>query len=53
MAFRPHYRFERMERDRLKQAKKDEKLRRQRERKSQHDDPGVTQPDDNSLPQSE
>jgi len=34
MAFRPNYRFERMERDRLKQAKKEAKLRRQQERKS-------------------
>ena len=32
MAFRTNYRFERLERDRLKQAKKDEKLKRQQER---------------------
>jgi hypothetical protein len=32
MAFKPNYRFERAERDRLKQAKKDEKLKRQQER---------------------
>jgi hypothetical protein len=35
MAFRPNYRFDRIERDRLKKAKKDEKLRRQQERKSE------------------
>ena len=34
MAFRPNYRFERAERDRLKKAKKEEKLRRQQERAS-------------------
>jgi hypothetical protein len=39
MAFRPNYRFERMERDRLKKAKNDEKLRRQQERASQRQDP--------------
>jgi len=33
MAFRPNYRFERFERERLKKAKKDEKLRRQQERR--------------------
>ena len=32
MAFRTNYRFERAERDRLKKAKKDEKLKRQQER---------------------
>src|SRR3954447_3786908 len=35
MAFRPNYRFDRIERDRLKKAKKEEKLRRQQERKSE------------------
>jgi len=34
MAFKPNYRFARAERDRLKQAKKDEKLNRQRARAS-------------------
>jgi hypothetical protein len=34
MAFKPNYRFERAERDRLKKAKKEEKLRRQQERAS-------------------
>jgi hypothetical protein len=42
MPFRPNYRFDRMERDRLKQAKKEDKQRRQQERKSQRDDPEVT-----------
>ena len=37
MAFRTNYRFERRERDRLKQAKKEEKLRKQQERKAAHD----------------
>lgn len=40
MAFRPNYRFERRERDRLKQVKKDEKLKRQQERASLRPDPG-------------
>ena len=34
MAFKPNYRFERAERARLKQARKDEKLKRQHERSS-------------------
>jgi len=32
MPFKPNYRFERHERERLKKAKKEEKLRRQQER---------------------
>ena len=32
---KPNYRFERAERDRMKQAKKEEKARRQQERASQ------------------
>jgi hypothetical protein len=40
MAFRPNYRFERAERDRLKKAKKEDKLKRQQERGSQHRDDG-------------
>jgi hypothetical protein len=32
MAFRTNYRLERAERDRIKKAKKDEKLKRQQER---------------------
>jgi hypothetical protein len=31
MPFKPNYRFERFERERLKKAKKEEKLRRQQE----------------------
>jgi hypothetical protein len=42
MPFKSNYRFNRMERDRLKQAKKEDKLRRRQERKSEHDDPEVT-----------
>ncbi len=34
MGFKPNYRFERAERDRLKQARKDDKLKRQQERAS-------------------
>ena len=34
MAFKPNYRFERFERERLKKAKKEEKLKRQQERAS-------------------
>lgn len=38
MAFKPNYRFERAERDRLKKARKDEKLKRQQERASDRQD---------------
>jgi len=38
MPFKPNYRFERFERERLKKAKKEEKLRRQQERTSQPGD---------------
>jgi hypothetical protein len=38
MAFKPNYRFERAERDRLKKARKDEKLRRQQDRASLRQD---------------
>jgi hypothetical protein len=51
MAFKPNYRFERIERDRLKQAKKDEKLRRQQERKSGRDEADLAKPDEDVLPQ--
>ena len=34
MRFKPNYRFERAARDRAKQARKDEKLKRQQERTS-------------------
>ena len=49
MAFRTNYRFERSERDRLKKAKKDEKLKRQQERAVSRQDNGLpeqTQPDE-------
>jgi hypothetical protein len=41
---RPNYRFERSERDRTKQAKKEEKLRRQQERVSQRDPDAAEEP---------
>jgi len=42
MPFKPNYRFARSERERLKKAKKDEKLRRQQERAPLHqDDPSA------------
>jgi hypothetical protein len=40
VAFRTNYRFERAERDRLKKAKKDEKLKRQQERAESRRDDG-------------
>jgi hypothetical protein len=42
MPFKPNYRFDRMERDRLKQSKKEDKLRRQQECKAQRDNPELT-----------
>jgi hypothetical protein len=42
-AFTPNYRFERAERDRLKRAKKEEKLKRQEERTSSRQDVGSTE----------
>src|SRR5262249_14456154 len=46
MAFRPNYRFERAERDRLKQVRKDEKLKRQQERLSSRQDGAYAETDD-------
>src|SRR6516162_5827643 len=43
MEFKPNYRFGRAERDQLKQAKKDEKLKRQHERASLRRDSGSTE----------
>jgi hypothetical protein len=43
LAFRTNYRFERAERDRLKKAKKDEKLKRQQERAELRRDPTSTE----------
>ncbi len=42
MPFKPNYRFERAERDRVKKAKKEERLRRRQER--------ATLPPDETLP---
>jgi len=44
MPFEPNYRFERSERERLKKAKQDEKLRRQQARETPpgDKDPGAT-----------
>jgi len=43
MPFKPNYRFARIERERLKKAKKEERLRRQQERPSEPADaPGPT-----------
>jgi len=47
MAFKPNYRFERQERDRLKRAKKEDKLRRQQDRKAQRDEPDMPESDGN------
>jgi hypothetical protein len=53
MAFRPNYRFERRERDRLKQVKKDEKLKRQQERASLRPEPGSAEvPDERDVPET-
>ena len=52
MAFRTNYRFERSERDRLKKAKKDEKLKRQQERvESRRDDGSTEQTEVNETPE--
>jgi hypothetical protein len=51
MAFRTNYRFERAERDRIKKTKKDEKLKRQRERTALHPAPDSSEnPDENRPP---
>jgi hypothetical protein len=50
MAFRPNYRFERMERDRLKKAKAEEKLRRQQERASQRSEPDSPEAEEKTPP---
>ena len=52
MAFRTNYRFERSERDRLKKAKKDEKLKRQQERaEARRDDGSAEQTEENKVPE--
>jgi hypothetical protein len=50
MAFRPNYRYERAERDRLKKAKKEDKLKRQQERASQHRDDSTAEASDGANP---
>jgi hypothetical protein len=53
MPFKPNYRFERAERDRLKKAKKDEKLKRQQERASLRRDDTSTEPtEEKDLPET-
>jgi hypothetical protein len=52
LAFRTNYRFERAERDRLKKAKKDEKLRRQQERaESRRDGSSADQTEKKEAPE--
>jgi hypothetical protein len=54
MAFKPNYRFERAERDRMKQARKDEKLKRQQERASLRRDSGSTEEtEEKDLPETD
>ena len=49
MAFRTNYRLERAERDRIKKAKKDEKVKRQQERAAPQPTPGSPEnPDENT-----
>ncbi|HTT79472.1 MAG TPA: hypothetical protein VMF86_07325 [Stellaceae bacterium] len=50
MPFKPNYRFERLERERLKKAKKDEKLRRQQERTAPRDEQNPEVADDTVPP---
>jgi hypothetical protein len=43
MPFKPNYRFERIERERKKQAKKEEKLKRRNENSTPSEADGVTE----------
>ena len=53
MPFKPNYRFERAERDRLKKARKDEKLKRQQERASARQESGPPEaPDAGDVPET-
>ena len=52
MAFKPNYRFERFERERLKKAKKEEKSRRQQERVSQPPELDDAGPSETAPPES-
>ena len=51
MAFKPNYRFERNARDVAKQTKKEEKLRRRQERKSQREVAAEPEPDVSPPPE--
>jgi hypothetical protein len=53
MAFRTNYRLERAERDRIKKAKKDEKLKRQQERATLHPAPDSPENPDKPTPSEE
>ncbi len=44
MPFKPNYRFERIERERLKKARKEEKLQRQQERAPESGDAAGSTP---------
>ena len=50
MAFKPNYRYERAERDRLKRAKKEEKLKRQQERAAETGDTARAAPGEDAPP---
>jgi hypothetical protein len=52
MPARQNYRFERFERERLKKAKKEEKLRRQQERTLQPGDRDDIAPSETAPPES-
>ena len=53
MTFKPNYRFERAERNRLKQAKKDEKSKRQQERiSSRRDNSSTESTEERDLPEN-
>ena len=52
MAFKPNYRFGRLERERLKKAKKEEKSRRQQERAAQAVDRDDAAPSETVPPES-
>jgi len=53
MAFRTNYRFERAERDRIKKAKKEEKLKRQQERAALLPAPDSAEKPDERTPPEE
>ena len=53
MAFRTNYRLERAERDRIKKAKKEEKLKRQQERTALHPAPDFPENPDEDTPAAE